>query len=166
MLLAQENNMHSQRADLIMKEMDEMGKGLVQIKEDGLMSQGILEASMALIKDLIRQREKIADKRMSEMSATMKERDRQADKRLKLMSKLRQRRDSDDKNCMIELMTAMNVLTLGVRAVVAKAAAAPSRPPPMPMAPNLATVPSTSAFPPPQQTTYRKVAKPSGEQIK
>ena len=36
----------------------------------------------------------------------------------------------------------------------------------MSMAPNSANVPYTSPVPPPIQTTYRKVAQPSGEQAK
>ena len=60
---------------------EEMRKGLIHTREEKRMSQGILEASMVSITDLIRQRETLADTRMTEMSAIMKEWDRQADAR-------------------------------------------------------------------------------------
>ena len=66
--------------------MDDMRKGLIELQEDGCMSEGRLEASIVSINDLIRQLENPADTRMSKMSAIMKERDRQADKLLKLMT--------------------------------------------------------------------------------
>ena len=103
---------------------------------------------------------------MSGISAIMKERNREADARLNLMSELIQRRDSDANNCMVELMTTMQDLTLGVRAAVSQTAAAQTRLSPMPVARNLANIPSTSPVPPPIQTTYRKVAQPSEEQVK
>ena len=121
------------------------------------MSQGRLEATMASIRNLIRQREILAGTRISEMTAVMTERDCQADERLKLMSELMQRRDSDANTTDANNFHARP--NPGKRAVVAKTAAAPSRTPSMAMASNLANVPSTGAFPPPQQTTYRKVAQ-------
>ena len=77
------------------EKMDEMRKGLLEIQADGRQNQGRLDASMASLNDLIKQRENLADTRMAEMSAVMKERDRQADERMKLMSDLMQRRETD-----------------------------------------------------------------------
>ena len=135
-----------------------MRRGLKEIQAEGRRSQERLEASIATINDLIRQRENLSDTRMSEMSALMKERDRQADERLKLMPELMQRRDSDANNRMAELMTTMQDLTLGVRPVVAQTAAAQARPSPIPVAQNSANMPSTSTAPPPVQASYGNVA--------
>ena len=52
------------------------------------------------------------------MSAIMKERDLHATTQLKLMSDMRQRRDAEANNRMIELMTTMQDLTLGVKSIV------------------------------------------------
>ena len=93
--LMQENNDHAQRAEVLMKEMDEMRKGLVEMQMEGPISQGKLESSIASINDLFKQREGVTEKRMSEMAAIMTERDRQADDRWKLMSVLMHRRDTD-----------------------------------------------------------------------
>ena len=41
------------RADVIMRDMDEMRKGLLEIQAEGRQSQGRLEASMASLNDLI-----------------------------------------------------------------------------------------------------------------
>ena len=135
---------------------EEMRKRLIKTRDEGRMSQGIFEASMVSITDLIRQRETLPDTRMTEMSVVMKEWDRQADARLKLMSEVMQRRDSDANNRMVELMTTMHHLSFGVRAVVAQAAAASSCPTPIPMTSNSVNLPSTSAFPPAQQPHTEK----------
>ena len=121
--LSRENTEHVIRADVIMGDMDEMRKGLLEIQAEGRQSQGRLEASMASLNDLIKQRESIADTRMTEISAVMKERDRQADERMKMMSDLMQRRETDANARLIDLMTTMKDLTLGVRAMAAQTAA-------------------------------------------
>ena len=66
------NNELALRADVIMRDMDEMRRGLKEIQADGLTSQESLKALKATINDLIRQRENLADDRMSEMSTIMK----------------------------------------------------------------------------------------------
>ena len=122
---------------------------------------------MASLNNLIKQRENQADTRMAEMSAVMKERDRQADERLKLMTDLMQRRETDADACMIDLMTTMKDLTLGVRAMASQTAAAQAKTaPPASIAPHPNDFSSISAVPLPVQTTYRKVAQSSVEQIK
>ena len=122
---------------------------------------------MASLNNLIKQRENQADTRMAEMSAVMKERDRQADERLKLMTDLMQRRETDADARMIDLMTTMKDLTLGVRALASQTVAAQAKAAPAaPIAPHPSNLPSTSAVPPPMQATYRKVALPSVEQSK
>ena len=95
------------RADAIMRDMDEMRKGLLEIQAEGRQYQGRLEASMTSLNNLIKQRENLADTRMAEMSAVLKERDRQADERLKLTTDLLQRRDTDADARMVDLMTTM-----------------------------------------------------------
>ena len=122
--LPRENTEHVMRADVIMRDMDEMRKGLLEIQAEGRPRKGRLEASMASLNDLIKQRENMADTRMAEMSAVMKERDRQADERKKMMSDLMQRRETDANTRMIDLMTTMKDLKLGVRAMAAQTAAA------------------------------------------
>ena len=62
------------RADAIMRDMDEMRKGLRERQAEGRQNQSRLEASMASLNDLIKQRETVADARMAEMSAVMRER--------------------------------------------------------------------------------------------
>ena len=165
--LARENGEHAMRGDAIMRDMYEMRKALLEIQLEGRQNQGRLEASMASLNNLIKQRENQVNTRMAEMSAVMKERDRQADERLKLMTDLMQRREPDADARMIDLMTTMKDLTLGVRAkasqtVAAQAKAAPAAP----IAPHPSDLPSTSAVPPPMQATYRKVGLPSVEQTK
>ena len=105
--LARENGEHAMRADAIMRDMDEMRKGLLEIQAEGRQYQGRLEASMTSLNNLIKQRENLADTRMAEMSAVLKERDRQADERLKLTTDLLQRRDTDADARMVDLMTTM-----------------------------------------------------------
>ena len=51
--LAEENNEHALRDDAIMRDMDEMRRGLKEIQAEGRMSQERLEASIATINDLI-----------------------------------------------------------------------------------------------------------------
>ena len=165
--LARENGEHAMRADAIMRDMDKMRKRLPEIQAEGRQNQVRLEASMASLNDLIKQRENQAATRMAEMSAVMKERDRQADKRLKLMTDLMQRRETDADARMINLMTTMKDLTLGVRAMASQTVAAQAKAAPAaPIAPHSSDLPSTSAVPPPLQATYRKVALPSVEQTK
>ena len=160
--LARENNEHVLMADVITRDVYEMRKGLLEIQAEGHRSQGRLEASMASINDLIKQRESLAVTRMSEMSTIIRERDHQVDECLKLMSDMILRRDSDANNRMVDLMTTMQDITVRVRALVTQAAAAPARPAPVPESLNLANIPSTSAAHPPTQTTYRKIAQRSG----
>ena len=163
--LARGNGEHAMRADAIMRDMDEMRKGLLEIQAEGRQNQGRLEASMASLSNLIKQRENQADTRMAEMSAVMKERDRQADERLKLMTDFMQRRETDADARMIDLMTTMKDLTLGVRAMTSQTVAAQAKAAPaVPIAPHPSDLPSTSAVLPPLQATYRKVALPSVEQ--
>ena len=165
--LSRENTEHVIRADVIMRDMDEMRKGLLEIQAEGRQSQGRLEASMASLNDLIKQRESIADTRIAEMSAVMKERDRQADERMKLMSDLMQRRETDANTRMIDLMTTMKDLTLGVRAMAAQTATTQTKVTPVAsMISNSDGYPSTSAAPNPTQTAYRKVAQSNAEQAK
>ena len=150
------------RADVIMRDMDEMGKGLLETQAEGSQNQGRLEASMASLNDLIKQRENMADTRLTEMSAVIKERDRQADERMRLTSDLMQRTETDANTRMIDLMTTMKDLTLGVRAIASQPAAAQAKAAPVaPMTPHLNDLLSTSAASLPTQATYRKVAQPS-----
>ena len=109
------------QSDVIMRDMDQMRKELMDIQAEGRMSKGRLEASVTSINDLIRQRENLADTRMSEMSVVMREKESPSRRRLKLMSEHMQRRDSDANNCTVEFMTTMQDLTLRERAVVAQA---------------------------------------------
>ena len=155
------------RADVIMRDMDEMRKGLLEIQAEGRQKQARLEASMASLNDLIKQRENLADTRMAEMSAVMKERDHQADEHMRLMSDLMQRRETDADTRILDLMTTMKDLTLGVRAIASQTATAQaSAAPAAPMVPHLSDLPSISAAQPPTQATYRKVAQPNIEQVK
>ena len=165
--LSRENAEHVMRADVIMRDMDDMRKGLLEIQAEGRRSQGRLEASMASLNDLIKQRENMADTRMAEMSAVMKERYRQADERMKMMSDLMQRKETDANTRMIDLMTTMKDLTLGVRAMAAQTAATQTKTTPAaPMTSRSDDQPSTSAAPNPTQATYRKIAQSNPEQNK
>ena len=165
--LSRENAEHVMRADVIMRDMDDMRKGLLEIQAEGRRSQGRLEASMASLNDLIKQRENMADTRMAEMSAVMKERDRQADERMKMMSDLMQRKETDANTRMIDLMTTMKDLTLGVRAMAAQTAATQTKTTPAaPTTSRSDDQPSTSAAPNPTQATYRKIAQSNPEQTK
>ena len=110
---------------------------------------------MAPLNDLIKQRKNMTDSRMAEMSTVMKEKDRQANERMKLMSDMIQRRDSDANMRMVDLMTTMKDLTLGVRATVSQTAAAHTQVAPVaPLTLNHANMPSNSASRPPAQATY------------
>ena len=48
-----------------MRDMDEMKKRLLEMQTEGRQNQWRLEASMASLNDLIKQREDVADTRMS-----------------------------------------------------------------------------------------------------
>ena len=136
------------RADVIMRDMDKMRKGLLETQADGRQNQGRLEASMASPNDFIKQRETVADARMAEMSAVMKERDRQADERMILMADTMQRRDMDANVRMVDLLTTMQDLTLGVKAIVSQTAAAQVQAAPRaPQKYQQVDMPSTSASP-------------------
>ena len=159
-----ENNNHEMRDDAIMKDMDEMRRGLLEMQAEGRQNQGRLEASMASLNDLIKQRETAVDARVAEMSAVMRERDRQADERMKLMADTKQRRDIDANVRMADLMTTIQDLTLGVKAIVSQTAAAQKQAAPRaPQKYQQVAMPSTSAAP---QPTYRTVAQPTAEQIR
>ena len=151
------------RADMIMRDMDELRRGLQEIQAEGRQNQGRLEASMASLNDLIKQRETSADARMAEMSAVMRERDRQADERLKAMTDTMQRRDKDSNVRMADLMMAMQDLTLGVKAIVSQTptqqAQIASR---VPQKHQQTNVPSTSAVPqPPYRTVGQHTVEPA-----
>ena len=155
--LARENNEHEMRADMIMRDMDELRKGLLEMQAEGRQNQGRLEASMASLNDLIKQRETTADARMAEMSAIMRERDRQAEERMEAMTNTMQRRDIDSNVRMADLMMAMQDLTLGVKAIVSQTPAqqtqTASR---VPQKYQQAEMPSTNEAPQPH---YRTVAQ-------
>ena len=146
--LAKGNNDHVQRAEVLGMEMEELKKEIIEIKMEGRANHGKIETSVASVKDL-------TEKRISEMTAIMAQRDQQAEERIKNISEMMYRRDLDVDKRMVDLMTTVQDLTLGVKTVVA---AVPSRPSPVPVALNPADAPSTSAFPT-QQPTYREVAQ-------
>ena len=77
---------------------------------------------MPSLNDLIKHRESMADSRMAEMSAV-----KETDERMKLMSDMMQRKETDANNRMVDLMTTMKDLTLGVRAMASQTAAAKAR---------------------------------------
>ena len=64
------------RADVVMRDKDEMRKGLLEIQVEGRQHQGRFEASimamMASLNDLIKQRQKLTDSRLAETSAVMR----------------------------------------------------------------------------------------------
>ena len=146
--LAQENNNHVRQAETLVMEMETLRKEVSEIKMEGRVNQGKIEASMGSIKDL-------TEKRISEMTAIMMQRDHQADERLKHMSEMMHRIDLDVDKRIVDLMTTVQDLTLGVKTVVATV---PNRPSPVPVALNSADVPSTSAFHT-QHPTYREIAQ-------
>ena len=126
----------AQRAEVLMKEMDEFRRGVIEMKMEGRINQDKMESSTASVKGL-------TEKRISEMTAIMAQRDQQADERLKLIAETMHRRDMNVDKRMVDLITTVQDLTLGVKAVVATV---PSRPSPVPLALSAANVPSTSAF--------------------
>ena len=144
--LARENNEQAMRADVYKRDMEEMRKGLLELQVEGRRSQEELEASMASINDLIKQRQNFSTRACPNIS-NHERKDRQVDERLKLISDMMQRRDSKAYNRMIDPMTTMQALTLGVKAIVLQTAAAPALPASAPLALNLANIPSTSAVP-------------------
>ena len=93
--------------------MDKLRKGLVEIKMEGRFKQSELESSIALINDLIRQREDLTGTRMPANTPIMKQGDRQPDERLKLMSESMHRRDTDVDKRMVDLLTTTRDLTDG-----------------------------------------------------
>ena len=99
------------------------------------------------------------EKRISEMTAIMAQRDQQADERLKLISDTMHRRDIDVDKRMVDLITTVQGLTLGVKIVVATV---PDRPSPVPVALNAANVPSTNAFSTQPPTNREVVLRQSG----
>ena len=146
--LVQENGDHAQPAEVLMKEMEELRRGVIEMKMEGHINQGKMETSMASVKGL-------TEKLISEMTAIMAQRDHQADERLTLISETMHRRDIDVDKRMVDLMTTVQDLTLGVKAVVATV---PSRPSPVPVALNPANVPSTNESSI-QQPTNREVVQ-------
>ena len=153
--LTQENNAHTQRAEVLVMEVEELKEGMIEIQMKGRVSQSKLESSIETINDLIRQREVMAEKRVTEMTAIMAQSDQQADERLKQMSEMMHRRDMDIDKRMVNLMTTNQDLTLGMKAVVATM---PNRPSPVPVAMNAVNVPSTSTFPT-QRPTYGELVQ-------
>ena len=103
--LVQENSDHAQRFEFLVKEVEELRRGLIGKKMARCISQSELETSLASIKG-------IADKRISEKTAIMAQRDRQVDERLKLISETMNRRDRDVDKRMVDLMTTVHDSTL------------------------------------------------------
>ena len=89
----------------------------------------------------------------------MAQRDQQADERMKFISQTMHRRDIDVEKRMLDLMTTVQELTQGVKAVVATV---PSRPSLVPLALNPANVSVTIAFPPQQPNYIEMVQRQSG----
>ena len=105
-------------------------RNAVANKTEGRINQDKMETTMASVKSL-------TEKLISEMTAIMAQRDQQADERLTLISETMHRRDIDVNKRMVDLMTTIQELTLGVKAVMATV---PSRPSPVPVALNPAKV--------------------------
>ena len=116
--LMQKNHDHAQRAEVLMKQTNEMQKGLVEILMDGRVSQDKLESLIVSINDPLRQREDQPDTRMSAMAAIMTEKDQQTDERFKHISDLMHRRHTDVDKRLVDQMTTIQGLTLGVNVVV------------------------------------------------
>ena len=146
--LTKENSDHIQRAEVLMMEVEELRKEVKEIKMEGRANQGKIEMTMATVKEL-------TERRILEMTAIMAQRDKQADERLKYMSEMMHHRVLDVDKRMVDLMTTVQDLTLGVKTVAARV---PNCPSPVPLALDPVKVPSTSA-PPTQQSTYREVAQ-------
>ena len=144
-----ENSDHVQRAVVLMMEVDELRKEVKEIKKmEGRVNQCKIEMTMATVKDL-------TERRISEITAIMAQRDKQADERLKCMFEMMHRRDLDVDKHMVDLMTTVQNLTLGVKTVAARV---PNSPPPVLLALDSANIPSSSA-PPTQRSTYCEVAQ-------
>ena len=123
-------------------------RNAVANKTEGYINQDKTETSITSVKSL-------TEKLISEMTAIMAQRDQQADERLTLISETMHRRDLDVDKRMVDLMTTVQELTLGVKAVVATA---PSRPSPVPVALNPANAPSDNASSI-QQPTNREIVQ-------
>ena len=98
--LSQENSDHAQPAEVLMKETEELRRGVIEMKMEGHINQGKMETSMASVKGL-------TEKLISEMTAIMAQRDHQADERLTLISETMHRRDIDVDKRMVDLMTTV-----------------------------------------------------------
>ena len=123
-------------------------RNAVANKTEGYINQDKTETSITSVKSL-------TEKLISEMTAIMAQRDQQADERLTLISETMHRRDLDVDKRMVDLMTTVQELTLGVKAVVATV---PSRPSPVPVALNPANAPSDNASSI-QQPTNREIVQ-------
>ena len=123
-------------------------RNAVANKTEGYINQNKTETSITSVKSL-------TEKLISEMTAIMAQRDQQADERLTLISETMHRRDLDVDKRMVDLMTTVQELTLGVKAVVATI---PSRPSPVPVALNPANAPSDNASSI-QQPTNREIVQ-------
>ena len=123
-------------------------RNAVANKTEGYINQDKTETSITSVKSLTK-------KLISEMTTIMAQRDQQADERLTLISETMHRRDLDVDKRMVDLMTTVQELTLGVKAVVATV---PSRPSPVPVALNPANAPSDNASSI-QQPTNREIVQ-------
>ena len=123
-------------------------RNAVANKTEGYINQNKTETSITSVKSL-------TEKLISKMTAIMAQRDQQADERLTLISETMHRRDIDVDKRMVDLMTTVQDLTLGVKAIMATV---PSRPSPVPVALNPANVPSTNESSI-QQPTNREVVQ-------
>ena len=123
-------------------------RNAVANKTEGYINQDKTETSITSV-------ESLTEKLISEMTAIMAQRDQQADERLTLISETMHRRDLDVDKRMVDLMTTVQELTLGVKAVVATV---PSRPSPVPVALNPANAPSDNASSI-QQPTNREIVQ-------
>ena len=123
-------------------------RNAVANKTEGYINQDRTETSITSVKSL-------TEKLISEMTAIMAQRDQQADERLTLISETMHRRDLDVDKRMVDLMTTVQELTLGVKAIVATV---PSRPSPVPVALNPANAPSDNASSI-QQPTNREIVQ-------
>ena len=123
-------------------------RNAVANKTEGYINQDKTETSITSVKSL-------TEKLISEMTAIMAQRDQQADERLTLISETMHRRNLDVDKRMVDLMTTVQELTLGVKAVVATV---PSRPSPVPVALNPANAPSDNASSI-QQPTNREIVQ-------
>ena len=130
-------------AEVLVKEVEELRRELIEIKMEERINQGKLETTMASVKGLTL-------KRISEMTAMMAQKDRQANERLKLMSETMHRREMNIDKRMADPMPKVVVATV------------PSRHSLVPVAQNAANEPSTRAFPAQQPTNREVVQRQSG----